>query len=141
MRTVQTMRNKLSSGIVMGAAALLGISLLAGCSSSSQESDTGQATGETSEESGTQMLPPVIVEPGQTEASAKVGDFIVIVVEDVEGTTISTDNPEILEISQSYDDGSAQFNAGAEALAPGSATITVTLPDATSYDVAVTVTE
>jgi hypothetical protein len=87
------------------------------------------------------MLPPVIVEPGQTEATAKVGDFIDVVVEEVIGTTISTDNPEVLEVSQARQEGDAIFNPGAKALAAGSATITVTGPDNTTYDIAVTVTE
>lgn len=145
---MRTMRNKLTSGAAIGAAALLGVTVLAGCSSSSEESSTNDATSETANETGeesggtgSQMLPPVIVEPGQTEATAKVGDFIDIVVEEIVGTTIATDNPEVLKISQAYDDGSAVFNPGAEALAPGTAVITVTSPDNTSYDINVTVTE
>lgn len=131
-------------GTAIGAAALLGVTVLAGCSSSSEEATDSATTSQTSEESmdgESQMLPPVIVEPGQTEATASVGDFIDIVVDQIEGTTVSTDNPEILMLSQAYDDGSALFNPGAEALAPGNATITVTLADGTSYDIAVTVTE
>jgi hypothetical protein len=145
---MRSMRITLSKGAAVGAAALLGVSVLAGCSSSDDSSSEETTTSETaSEESGgsmdggSQMLPPVIVEPGQTEASATVGDFIDIVVEEIVGTTIATDNPEILKISQAYDDGSALFNPGAEALAPGTATITVTTPDNTSYDITVTVTE
>jgi hypothetical protein len=138
---MRSMRTRLSTGAAIGAAALLGVTVLAGCSSSSDESSSGDSTSETSEGGGSQLLPPVIVEPGQTEASARVGDFIDIVVEEIEGTTVATDNPEILKLSQAYDDGSAIFNPGAEALAPGNATITVTLGDGTSYDIAVTVTE
>ena len=138
---MRSMRTRLSTGAAIGAAALLGVTVLAGCSSSSDESSSGDSTSETSEGGGSQLLPPVIVEPGQTEASARVGDFIDIVVEEIEGTTVTTDNPEILKLSQAYDDGSAIFNPGAEALAPGNATITVTLGDGTSYDIAVTVTE
>lgn len=139
---MRTMRITPSRGVAVGAAALLGVTVLAGCSSSSEESTSSETTSETTEEvGGSQLLPPVIVEPGQTEASAKVGDFIDIVVDDIMGTTITTDNPEILKLSQAYDDGSAVFNPGAEALAPGNATITVTLGDGTSYDIAVTVSE
>jgi len=141
---MRTMRNpldgRLKKGAAIGATALLGVTLLAGCSSSSDESATDTTSEQTSEES-TQMLPPVIVEPGQTEATAKVGDFIDVVVEEVIGTTISTDNPEVLEVSQARQDGDAIFNPGAKALAAGSATITVTGPDNTTYDIAVTVTE
>lgn len=142
---MRSMRITLSKGAAIGAAALLGVTVLAGCSSSSDssngESTSSETTGEGSMDGGSQMLPPVIVEPGQTEASAKVGDFIDIVVEEIVGTTIATDNPEILKVSQAYDDGSALFNPGAEALAPGTAIITVTTPDNESYDITVTVTE
>lgn len=137
MRSMLT-KTSMKKGAAIGAAGLLGVAVLAGCSSSESSSDT--ASDQTSEES-TQMLPPVIVEPGQTEATAKVGDFIDIVVDELIGTTIATDNSEILEISQAKQEGDALFNPGAKALAPGDATITVTLPDGTSYDIAVTVTE
>ena len=120
----------------MGAAVLLGVGMVAGCSSSSDD-----AADETGGEETSQVLPPVIVEPGQTEATAKVGDFIDIVVDEVIGTTISTDNSDVLEIYQARQDGDAIFNPGVKALAAGDATITVTLPDNTGYDIAVTVTE
>lgn len=126
------------------AAGILAATVLVGCASGSDDSATNETSNQTSEEmadGGSQLLPPVIVEPGQTEATARVGDFIDIVVEEIEGTTVSTDNPEILMLSQAYDDGSAIFNPGAEALAPGNAIITVTLGDGSSYDIAVTVTE
>jgi hypothetical protein len=87
------------------------------------------------------MLPPIIVEPGQTEATAVVGDFIDIVVDEVVGTTIDTPNTDILEIFQARDEEGVVYNPGAKALAPGNAVITVTLPDNTTYDIAVTVTE
>ena len=132
MRTVPT---RLSRGAAIIAAALLGVGVLAGCSSSG-ESDANQTTSE-----GNQMLPPIILEPGETEATAKVGDFIVVKADDRLGTTIATDNPDILEVQQAYDDETAEFNAGAEVRAPGNATITVTLPDGSSYDIAVTATE
>ena len=103
--------------------------------------DSDDASDETGGEETSQLLPPVIVEPGQTEATAKVGDFIDIVVDEVLGTTISTDNSDVLEIYQARQDGDAIFNPGAKALAAGDATITVTLPDNTGYDIAVTVTE
>ena len=137
MRSMRMNMRKLSvRGIAMGAAVLLGVGMVAGCSSSSDD-----ASDETGGEETSQVLPPVIVEPGQTEATAKVGDFIDIVVDEVIGTTISTDNSDVLEVYQARQDGDAIFNPGAKALAPGDATITVTLPDNTGYDIAVTVTE
>lgn len=146
MRTMRNPHKPLVRTAAIGASALLGVTLLAGCSSSSdepaaEETTSQEAADDSMEEGSTQMLPPVIVEPGQTEATAKVGDFIDIVVDEIVGTTIATDNPEILEISQARQDGDALFNPGAQALAPGTATITVTGPDSESYDITVTVTE
>ncbi len=148
MRTMRNPmeKNPLTKTAAIGASALLGVTLLAGCSSSSdepaaEETTSQEAADESMDGDSTQMLPPVIIEPGQSEATAKVGDFIDIVVDEVIGTTIATDNPEVLEISQARQDGDAIFNPGAQALAPGEATITVTTPDNTSYDIAVTVTE
>lgn len=141
MRSVRNVKmNPLAKSAAVAATALLGVTVLAGCSSSSEEPAADETTSQESEES-TQMLPPVIVEPGQTEATAKVGDFIDIVVDEVIGTTVATSNPEILEVSQAKQEGDALFNPGAKALAPGDAVITVTLPDSSTYDINVTVTE
>lgn len=135
MRTMRTTRGpqNLARAAAAGAAALLGLTVLAGCSSASDESTSTETTSEES----AQLLPPVIVEPGQTEAAAKVGDFIDIVVDD----PVATTDTGIVEISQGYDDGSAVFNPGARALAVGTATITITGPDGSSYDLVVTVSE
>ena len=132
---MRTVPNRLSKTAAIIAAAVLGVSVLAGCSSSG-DSDANQTTSE-----GSQVLPPIILEPGETEATAKVGDVIVVKADDRLGTTIATDQPDILEVQQAYDDETAEFNAGAEVLAPGNAIITVSLPDGSSYDIAVTATE
>ena len=131
MRTMTTFKKTAA----IAAAAMLGMTLIAGCSSSS-DSSSGQSVSQDS-----QALPPVILEPGETQATAKVGDFIVVKAVQTAGTTIATDKPDILKVQQAYEDGSAIFNAGAQVLAPGSATITVTLPDSSSYQIAVTATE
>lgn len=131
MRTMTTFKKTAA----IAAAAMLGMTLIAGCSSSS-DSSSGQSVSQDS-----QALPPVILEPGETQATAKVGDFIVVKAVQTAGTTIATDKPDILKVQQAYEDGSAIFNAGAQVLAPGSATITVTLPDNSSYQIAVTATE
>ena len=141
MRSMRNAKlNPLAKSAAVAVTALLGITVLAGCSSSSEEPAADETTSEQSEES-TQLLPPVIIEPEQKEATATVGDFIDIVVDEVLGTTISTDDSDVLEIYQARQDGDATFNPGAKALAAGDATITVTLPDNTSYDIAATVTE
>ena len=127
---------RIRSAATLGAVALLGVTVLAGCSSDSESTST-----ETTSEESTQMLPPVIIEVGQTEATAKVGDNLDIIVEDIAGTTVSTDSPEIVELTQAKEEGGALFNPGGKALAPGTAVITLTLPDMTESTITLTVTE
>jgi hypothetical protein len=118
----------------VSAISILGVTVLAGCSSGDDP-----ATDTTTSSESNQMLPPVIVTADQTDASATVGAFIDIVVDDPANTTIAVDNAEVLEVIQGKDDGSAIFNPGAEALSPGTATITVTSPDGSIRDIVVTV--
>ena len=131
--------------VVVTSIALLGVGVLAGCSSStsSDSSSSAAATAAASaaaSPSGTAgMLPPIIVTDGQKTATAKVGDFIDIVVKKPAGTTIDTNKPDILEVSQAHQDGTAVFNPGAKALAPGDAVITVTNPDGSTWGINVTV--
>lgn len=132
--------------VVFLAAALAAAGMLAGCSSSSSsDSSSSQAGAASSAASpiGGNVLPPVMVEPGQTEATAKVGDTIVFNIPeaDLAGTTIDTDQPDILEVSQAKQEGDALFNPGAKALAPGTAVVTITAPDMKTSDVTITVTE
>ena len=119
---------------VIGVMSVLGVTVLVGCSSSNDPATEATTSSETS-----QMLPPVIVTADQTDASAVVGDMIDIVVDDPVNTTIAVDNPEVLEITQGKDDGSALFNPGAKALSPGTATIMVTSADGSIRDIVVTV--
>ena len=118
----------------MGAIGILGVTVLAGCSSS-DESATDTATSSES----TQMLPPVIITADQMDATAVVGDMIDIVVDDPVNTVIAVDNADVLEITQGSDDGSAIFNPGAKAIAAGTATITVTNPDGSTRNIVVVV--
>ena len=90
MRSMRNAKmNPRAKSAAVAATALLGITVLAGCSSSSEEPAADETTSQQSEES-TQLLPPVIIEPEQKEATAKVGDFIDIVVDDIVGTTVAT---------------------------------------------------
>ncbi len=87
------------------------------------------------------MLPPVMIKPGQSEATARVGDLLYVTTEaaDTMATTVATDNSGVLEVSQATDNGSSQTAPGAEAIAAGVATLTITRPDGSTQDVAVTV--
>lgn len=133
--------------VTYAATALLGVAVLAGCSSSSGSSESSSAPASAAASAAASpagsagMLPPVIITEGQTTATAKVGDFLDIVVEDVAGTTVDTDKPELLEVTQAHEDGSAVFNPGAKALAPGVAILTVTNPNNSVRDITVTITE
>ena len=69
----------------------------------------------------------MIVAPGQTTAEATVGETIVFNQPDPANTTISTDKPDVLELTQGSDDGSALFNPGHGA-APDVAVVTMRLP-------------
>lgn len=120
--------------VAMGAAGLLGIAVLAGCSSSDESATDTATSSETS-----QMLPPVIVAVDQTDASAMVGDFIDIIADDPANTVISVDDPSILEITQGSDDGTVVMNPGAKALKAGTAVITVTNADGSSRQIVVVV--
>ena len=130
-----------SSIIAAGSIALLGVTVLAGCSSSSSPEPAASSAAAPADASSAQVLPPVMVAEDVTTANAKVGDFIVIQVTKLAGTTIATPNPELLEVTQGGSDGSAEFNPGAKALAPGVGIITVTKPDGSTYDLTVTITE
>ncbi len=134
---IRTRKAPATKVAALGAAGLLGVAVLAGCSSS-EDSSTETTSSEMAEE-GSQMLPPVIIAVDQTDASAAVGDFIDILADDPVNTVISVDNPEVLEITQGYDDGSAIFNPGAKALSAGTAVITVTNPDGSTRDIVVVV--
>lgn len=127
-----------TSIIAAGSIALLGVAVLAGCSSSSSPAPAASASAAASN---AEVLPPVMVAEDVTTATAKVGEFVVIQVTKLAGTTIATSTPELLEVSQGGSDGSAEFNPGAKALAVGTGIITVTKPDGSSYDLTVTITE
>jgi hypothetical protein len=87
------------------------------------------------------MLAPIMIVPEQTEAEANVGDFVDIMVDDPVNTTVTSSDPAIIDIAPGRDEDGVLYNPGGEALAAGNATLTVTLPDGTSYDIALTVSE
>jgi hypothetical protein len=135
---------RMRTAAALGATALLGVAVLAGCSSSS---DSGDAAGEASAsaEAGgsTEMLPPVIITEDQTSATCKVGDFLdIIVPEDIlAGTTVDSSDPALVEVTQAKEEGGAIFNPGGKCLAAGEATLTLTDPQGATRDIALTITE
>ncbi|MCX6432631.1 MAG: hypothetical protein NTX29_07510 [Actinobacteria bacterium] len=126
----------------VSAATLLGVAVLAGCSSSTSE-PAASASAAASSAGSTQMLPPVIITEDQTAATAKVGDYldIIIAADNLMGTTVATDKPDLVELTQAKEEGGATFNPGGKTLAPGTAIITVTNPDASTRDITLTITE
>ena len=86
------------------------------------------------------MLPPIMVEPGQTTATAKVGETVVFSVTDPANTKVSTDRADVLALTQGRTDGSATFNPGGEAVGPGVAVVTITDANGATQQVTVTVT-
>lgn len=134
--------NRPRTAVALAAAALLGTAFLAGCSSSSDSSDSAAASAAASE-GGTQLLPPVIITEDQTEATCAVGNFLdIIVAEDkLAGTTVSSSDEAVVTVTQAKQEGDALFNPGGQCVAAGSATVTVTNPDNTTRDIAITVTQ
>ncbi len=129
--------------VTAGSIALLGITVLAGCSSSSStDSASAAASAAASAEAGAQLPAPIIVEvPATTQTDAKVGNFIDIVVKQVAGTTIDTSTPDLLEITQGGEKDGAVFNPGAKAIKAGTGKITITYPDSTTSELTVNITE
>lgn len=122
---------RLTMAFAAGAVAFAAV--LTGCSS---DADDAAAA---SESASAQLLPPVLVEQDATTAAAKVGETVVFNVADPVNTTISVDNPDVLEIEQGYSDGSATFNPGAKALQKGSAVVSIDVPGQPVRTVEVTV--
>jgi len=114
---------------ISGALIALSVGAAACGSSGTPAVTTPTPTVSTTTSGTTQMLPPVIVGPEQTQATVSVGKFIVFNVDAPANTKVSTDNPEFLELTQGHDDGSALFNPGGKGIAVGTATVTITGPD------------
>lgn len=128
----------------VGTAALLGVAVLAGCSSSSESTETASAAASAAASEGsTEMLPPVIITEDQTEATCAVGNFLdIIVAEDkLAGTTVSSSDEALVTVTQAKQEGDALFNPGGECIAAGSAVVTVTNPDGSAREIAVTITQ
>jgi hypothetical protein len=101
------------------------------------DSDAGDSVSDPDSGSSS-ALPPVIVDTAD-DVTLTVGEFIDVVTLEADRATSS--DPSVLEATDAYSDGSAEFNAGAEAKAPGAAILSVYDGDSLLYEVNVTVTE
>ncbi|MBM3669535.1 MAG: hypothetical protein FJW97_05930 [Actinobacteria bacterium] len=140
--------------VALAAAAALAATFVAGCSSGSGTDSADQAAaggestpvGDTMEGDGIEitdenlaMLAPIVVVPDQTEALANVGDGLEFMVDDPLGATIESDNPAVVEVIPGREDGGITRNPGGTALSAGTANVTVTNADGTSFVVVVTI--
>ena len=140
------MRSSTRRGFAIAAASIIalgGASVLTACGGSSDSTTSSSAAAPSETDGGMGMIGPVIVEPGQTTAEVEVGRVITFQVEDVMAWMISSSDEAVLAVTAGKDDGSAQFLPGGEALAPGTAEVTLTNMDNTDekWVVTVTVTE
>jgi hypothetical protein len=140
------MRSSARRGFAIAAASIIalgGASVLTACGGSSDSTTSSSAPAPTESEGDMGMIGPVIVEPGQTTAEVAVGRVITFKVDDVTTWMISSSDETVLTVTAGKDDGSAQFLPGGEALAPGTAEVTLTNMDNTdeTWVVTVTVTE
>ena len=126
--------------VVTCGVAALAIAGLAACSSSSSSSSSTSASNSASTMTSASLPAPIIVEQGQTTASARVGETVVFNVADPTKTKVSSDKPAVLDPQQGHTDGSAVFNPGGKALSAGTAVITITAADGSTSAVTVTVT-
>ncbi|MBM3689784.1 MAG: hypothetical protein FJW80_09060 [Actinobacteria bacterium] len=134
------MRSTTRRAIAIAAAGLIavaGAGVLSACGSSGGGSESSSAAPAPTDE-GAQVIGPVIVEPGQTSAEVAVGRVVTFNVDDVMAWMISSSDEAVLKVTAGKDDGSAQFLPGGEALAPGTAEVTLTNMD-TSEEWVVTV--
>ena len=135
-----------------GAVALMSIGVLSGCSSDDAAPVEEPAVEEPAVEEPAVEEPAPVAQaeslapgnsvawaPGQDAVTILVGQFIDITVGDPLATTVSSSDPNTLKPFPGKQDGDKIFYPAAKGINPGAATLTVTLPDGTSSDIAVTV--
>lgn len=140
--------------VALAAAAVFAATFVAGCSSGSgsdsaeQAAVSGESTpvGDTAEGDGIEitdenlaMLAPIVIVPDQTEALANVGDGLEFMVDDPLNATIESDNPSVVEVFPGREEGGVSYNPGGTALTAGTANVTVTNADGSSFTVAMTI--
>ncbi|MFM8772679.1 MAG: hypothetical protein ACKOFP_02360 [Actinomycetota bacterium] len=122
------MRSTTRRAVAIAAAGLIavaGAGVLTACGSSGGGSSSSSAAPAPTDE-GAQVIGPVIVEPGQTSAEVAVGRVVTFAVDDVTAWTIASSDEAVMTVTPGKDDGSAQFLPGGEAIAAGTAEITLT---------------
>ena len=135
-----------------GAVALMSIGVLSGCSSDDAAPVEEPAVEEPAVEEPAVEEPAPVAQaeslapgnsvawaPGQDAVTILVGQFIDITVGDPLATTVSSSDPSTLKPFPGKQDEDKIFYPAAKGINPGAATLTVTLPDGTSSDIAVTV--
>ena len=114
--------------------------LLAGCSSSesSTEASTAPSASAPSAMASSEMastapspigsgaVAPVTIDMREAAHNVVVGDTIVFAVNKVVGTTVESDNPEVVAVTQAREEGGVVYNPGGTALKPGKVTVTIT---------------
>lgn len=137
--TVVQMKKALAA---VGAAALISIGVLSGCSSDDAAPVEEPAVEEIAPVGQAISVAPgnsLAWAPGQDAVTILVGQFIDITVGDPLATTVSSSDPNTLKPFPGKQDEDKIFFPAAKGINPGAATLTVTLPDGTSSDIAVTV--
>lgn len=140
--------------VALAAASMFAVTFVAGCSSGGDAADQtsaeagGESTpvGDTMEGDGIEitdenleMLAPIVVVPDQSEALANIGDGFEFMVDDPLKATVESDNPAVIEIIPGREEGGVSYNPGGMALSAGTANVTVTNADGTSFVVVVTI--
>ena len=110
--------------------------VIAGCSNAEEQQEVIEGPEVTQPDDAAGVVAPLIVDSGDP-VTLEVGRSIDVVTDDV--TRVESSDTAVLTVSQPSDDGSASFNAGATAVAAGSATLSVYTGDSLAYEVAVTV--
>jgi hypothetical protein len=102
--------------------------LLAACGGTSSPSPASPSPAASGSPTGGELVGPVILDAQNTSATVTVGRMVVFNVDNPETWEISADPEGVVKVQKGYNDGSATFNPGAEALKPGKATVTLTNP-------------
>lgn len=73
-----------------------------------------------------QIVGPVILDPGATSATVPVGRFVVFSVPEPASWTLAAEPADLVALTPGTQSDTLVTNPGAEALAPGTATVTLT---------------